>query len=70
MAGAKVKETVTKSLGKLKDEIIVHSLRTGTKSRAKVNGYRGKTHKAWGDQEHIISLEKGFMFCDVVVVVF
>lgn len=66
MAGTKVKETMTKNLGKLRDEMIVNGLRTVTKSRAKVNGYSGKTHKAWGDQEHIKFLERGVMFCSVL----
>lgn len=39
---------MTKSLGNLKDEMMVNSLRTGTKSKAKVHGYSGKTQEALG----------------------
>ena len=65
MAGAKVRETMTKSLSKLRNEMIVSGLRTGTKPRAKVNGYSRKTHKPWGDQEYIKSMERGFTFYDI-----
>lgn len=58
MAGAKVKETVTKSLGNLRNEMMTNCLRRDAKSRAsyfkaKKNRYSGKTQEDWGDQERI-----------------
>ena len=67
MAGTKIKETVTKILGKLRDEVRANFLRTGAKSRAsysqaKGNRGSGQTQEGLGRSGKGLIPAKGIRF--------